>query len=126
MKNQQRHVIEEYVKSYNDFDVNGMIENLSESIIFENISGGAINLRTEGIEAFKEQALKASGYFMERKQTITNWDFNGSIVSVEIDYKAKLAIELPNGLKPGDVMELQGKSVFKFLGERITAIQDIT
>lgn len=124
MKEQQKQVIENYIKSYNDFDVNGMIKDLSKNIVFENISNGNIDLRTEGINEFKKQAESAKQYFKQRKQTIESWEFKGSKVIIKINYKAVLAINLPNGLKTGDTLELKGESEFEFENKKIKNITD--
>lgn len=108
MKEQQRDLIENYIKSYNDFDIVGMTKNLSKDIVFENVSNGNVELRTDGITEFKKQAESAKQYFTKRKQTIEFWEFKTSKVSVEIDYKATLAIDLSNGLKAGEILELKG------------------
>ena len=43
-----------------------------------------------------------------------------------IDYRATVAMELPNGLKPGDTLRLQGKSIFRFDDGKIISIEDIS
>ena len=59
-----------YVQAYNQFDISAMVKNLSPKIIFENISNGNVTLRTEGIEAFSQQAQEATSYFQTRQQDI--------------------------------------------------------
>ena len=124
MKEHQKKIIESYIDSYNNFDINGMVKNLDENIVFENISNGNVDLRTEGINEFKKQAKSAEPYFKQRKQTITSWKFNNSKVSINIGYKAILAIDLPNGMKSGDTLELKGKSEFEFENGKIKSISD--
>jgi hypothetical protein len=74
IEEKEKEIIKNYVESYNKFDVEGMMKNLNPEIVFENISNGVINLRTEGIESFKKQAEKAKNYFVEREQIIESWD----------------------------------------------------
>ena len=124
MKEQQRQIIEDYVNSYNNFDIEGMTKNLDQNIIFKNISNGKIDLRTDGLNDFKKQAETAKQYFKTRKQTIKHWEFNGSKVLIYIDYKAILALDLPNGLKTGDTLELKGISEFEFANGKIKSITD--
>ncbi|WP_299124401.1 nuclear transport factor 2 family protein [uncultured Winogradskyella sp.] len=124
MKEHQKKIIESYVDSYNNFDINGMVKNLNDNIVFENISNSNVDLRTEGINEFKKQAKSAKQYFKQRKQTITSWNFNNSKVSISIDYKAVLAIDLPNGMKSGDTLELKGESEFEFENGKIKSISD--
>jgi hypothetical protein len=85
-----------------------------------------VGLRTEGLEQFKKQGESAKQYFTARKQTITSWTFKGSLVSVDIDYTALLAIDLPNGLKAGDRLELKARPEFELENGRIKTIRDIS
>ena len=124
MKELQKNIVEKYIKSYNNFDIKGMIENFSENIVFENISNGKVNLQTEGIREFTKQAESAKQYFKKRKQTIETWNFSETKVTIEIDYKSILAVDLPNGLKKGDTLELKGKSEFEFENGKIKSITD--
>jgi ketosteroid isomerase-like protein len=124
MKERQKQMIENYVNSYNEFDINGMTKNLNDNIVFENISNEKVDLRTEGIKDFKKQAESAKQYFKQRKQTIESWEFNNRKVIIDIDYRAILAVDLPNGLKTGDTLELKGKSEFEFKDGKIVRIKD--
>lgn len=124
MKEQQKLIIEKYIDAYNAFDIKGMTKNLNENIVFENISNGKVDVRTEGINDFTKQAESAKQYFKERNQTIDFWNFDEQKVTIEIDYKATLAIDLPNGLKVGDTLELKGKSEFDFEDLKIIKITD--
>lgn len=124
MKEDKKKIIERYIKSYNEFDVEGMVEGLAENIVFENIANESVTLRTEGIEEFVKQAKMSTKYFKSRQQTVETWRFNDSNVIVEIAYKAILAIDLPNGLKKGDSLELKGISEFEFENQKIVRITD--
>lgn len=126
MREQQQSIIEQYVNAYNNFDIDGMTRDLDENIVFENISNGQVDLRTDGIEAFRQQAASAKQYFQEREQRISSWEFENGSTTVEIDYRAVLAIDLPNGLKAGDALELRGRSTFKFEGDKIIHLIDIS
>lgn len=127
MENEKaQEIIENYVRSYNRFDTEGMLQNLHEEVKFQNISGGVVNATTSGKEAFKNQAEEAKQYFKEREQNIKRLLFNGDQAEAEIDYKGVLATEFPGGLKAGDAINLQGKSVFKFMNNKIIEITDIS
>ena len=45
---------------------------------------------------------------------------------IEIDYYAVLGMDFPNGLKRGDELKLKGKSIFKFLNDKIIKLTDIS
>ncbi|MGF1635831.1 MAG: nuclear transport factor 2 family protein [Cyclobacteriaceae bacterium] len=124
MKARQKQIIENYVNAYNNFDIERMTNDFDHNVVFENVSNGQVDLRTEGLSEFKIQAESAKQYFRIRKQTITNWDFNGSFASIEIDYEAILDTDLPNGMKSGDTLNLKGKSTFEFDNDKIVKLTD--
>ena len=115
-----------YIEAYNRFDVDGMLAPLHEEVVFQNIANGEVNLTTTGKGDFRGQAEQATRYFSEREQRVTHWQLVGNRVEVAIDYCATVAMELPNGLKPGDILRLQGKSVFRFGDGKIISIEDIS
>ena len=119
-------LIENYVRAYNDFDIEEMLSGLHDRIVFKNISNGETTLELNGIEAFREQAQQIVGLFAEREQKITNFVCDEDVCEIEIDYSAMLASDLPNGLKSGDNINLKGKSFFRFAGGKIIEIQDIS
>ncbi|MHA7128053.1 nuclear transport factor 2 family protein [Algoriphagus namhaensis] len=121
---QKKEIVENYIRSYNSFDVPGMIADLAEDVIFRNISQGEVSLELRGKNKFKDQAIHAIAYFSERKQTITKWSIDASQVVVDLDYQATLAMDLPNGLKEGGSLQLKGRSIFEFEGSKIIALTD--
>lgn len=50
----EKSMIENYVNSYKRFDLEGMLKDLSDHVIFENFCNGIVDRRTEGIDAFKK------------------------------------------------------------------------
>ncbi|GAA4055551.1 hypothetical protein GCM10022409_48490 [Hymenobacter glaciei] len=118
-------LIQEYIEAYNRFDVAGMLAPLHENVVFRNVSNGEVNLTTTGKDNFRRQAEQATQYFSEREQRVTNWQVNDQRVEVAIDYTAVAAIEFPNGLKPGNALQMQGKSVFEIENGQIISIEDI-
>jgi hypothetical protein len=124
MQDLYKAIIHSYVQAYNRFNVPGMIQHFSEDIVFENVSQGTVNLRTEGKAAFVQQAQAALTWFSAREQTITSWLFEGYTVEIGIGYTAVLATDFPNGMKAGDTLHLKGKSVFEFLNGKIVSLCD--
>ncbi len=119
-------IIRAYVSAYNGFDIEKMVEDLDDSIIFENIQNNTVLLRLDGIAAFKEQAKGAASFFMERNQKISLINHRVEFTEVEINYSAILAADLGN-LKAGTRIQLKGKSIFQFNDRnKIIAIRDIS
>ncbi|MCZ8520995.1 MULTISPECIES: nuclear transport factor 2 family protein [Paenibacillus] len=117
-------IIERYIEAYNSFDVEGMLTLLHPDIVFRNFAGGEMNTQTRGIQEFRELAENASHMFASRQQTITDYRMMDEVVEVRIDYEGVLAVDLPNGLKAGETLELQGKSLFELSEGKIVRIED--
>ena len=128
MKNTEQlsQIIQNYVDAYNNFDVEGMIKDLHNDVIFKNISNGEVNLTINGKIAFEEQAKQAKQFFKTRQQTITKTIVDYEFIEIAIDYQGVIAINLPNGLKENDKIALQGKSIFRFVDDKIMEITDIS
>lgn len=119
-----RSLITEYIDAYNALDVERMIKHLHGDIEFRNITNGIVDTETTGIEQFRLLAEKSTQIFSQRKQTITQFNVDNDVVELEIDYEGTLAIDLPNGLKAGEVLRLKGKSIFKIIDGKIIMIED--
>lgn len=125
MTNKEK-IIHNYIEGYNQFDIDKMIADFDESIVFENIQNGETNLTLNGIKEFKAQAEKAKEYFSARKQIITSFKQDEVTAIIDIDYYAVLAIDFPNGLKAGQELSMKGKSIFQFLEDKIVRLTDIS
>lgn len=123
---QKEQLIRNYTDAYNRFDVEGMLNTLSDDIHFENHSQGEVNLSLDGIEAFGKQARFAASAFKERRQTILSLRHEADQSHAEIDYRGVLAVDLPIGPKNGEDIQLKGKSVFRFSEDKISHITDIS
>ena len=113
-----------YLQAYNSFDIDGMIKLLHADIIFKNIVGGEINSQTTGREEFRQLAEQSKGFFTSRQQEPSNFIFSGDHASIDIAYQGVLAIDLPNGLKAGETLKLNGRSEFAFKDGLLIAISD--
>jgi len=119
-------IIVNYLHAYNTFDVEGMVAYFDVGIVFTNYSNGEINLKLDGVAAFRAQAEQAKTFFSERTQSIKSFQHHDNKTEVEINYQGILAIDLPNGLKKGDNLRLEGKSIFTFSGDKVTELIDIS
>ncbi|MET3129057.1 hypothetical protein ABID42_004179 [Arcicella rosea] len=119
-------IIENYIEGYNQFDVNKMIIAFADKMVFENIQNGEINMTLNGLTQFREQAEQAKAYFSQRKQTIKSFKHTVITTEIEIDYDAILGMDFPNGMKKGQHLNLTGKSIFEFEGNKIIKLVDIS
>lgn len=118
--------ITNYLEGYNQFDIGKMVADFEESIIFENIQNGVKNMTLTGLKDFIQQAEEAKSYFSKRTQTIKSFDHRDNTTEIEIDYSAILGMDFPNGLKKGQELNLTGKSIFEFEGDKIIKLTDIS
>lgn len=122
----RKKIVESYIASYNNFDVENLLKDLDENVVFRNIVNGAVNLTTEGIDEFRKQAEQAKNLFSCREQKITGLKFGEDTVEAEISYSGTLAVDLPDNLKAGSKIELNGSSIFRFADDKIIEIEDIS
>lgn len=124
--NHREEIIKNYIDAYNNFDVDRMVRDFDASIRFENITAGRTTLIIEGLENFRVQAEATKKVFLKRKQTIKSFKHSKNQTEIEIIYSALVAADLPGGLRKGDTLNLVGQSVFKFAGNKIVQLTDIS
>jgi SnoaL-like polyketide cyclase. len=117
-------LITNYINAYNSFDIDGIVRLLHHDIEFRNISNGAVDTETKGIEQFRTLAERSAKFFSQRRQTVKDIIMNDDKAVIEIDYEAILASDLPNGLKAGQTIKMQGKSIFQMKDEKLIMIED--
>lgn len=123
---EMRALVDRYIDAYNRMDVDGMLLAVHPDVTFENISGGVVNARTEGIAELKALAQQALSLFSERHQRILSFETDGSRAAASIAFRAVLAVDMPNGPRQGQVMSLSGRSEFEFKEGAICKISDIS
>lgn len=117
-------IVKNFIKAYNSLNVESMLTYLHPEIEFKNTSGGVENARTKGIEEFRELASSSIKIFKEREQTITSYSESDDTVNVEINFRGILAVDLPNGLKSGEILVMNGKSTYVFKDDLIILLID--
>jgi hypothetical protein len=55
---------------------------------------------------------------------MTSFDSIGDTASVDIKYEGVLSTDLPNGMKAGDTLRLNGRSAFQFRDGKLLRITD--
>ena len=126
VQQQREAIIRHYIDAYNRFDVEGMLRDFHPDVVFENVSGGEVNMSLLGISALRQQAEGAVQVFSQREQRIEQITFRGDTAEVAISYRGTLAVDVPNGPGAGDNIELEGRSVFEFEGDKIVRLTDVS
>lgn len=119
-----RDLIERYLCAYNAFDVDGIMATVHPEIEFQNVSSGQITADAEGAEEFRQLAEQAATLFESRHQVITAFDASEAGAMVNISYEGVLVKDLPNGLKAGQTVRLNGRSEFEFKAGKILRLVD--
>lgn len=122
--NEQRSIVDRYLTAYNAFDIDGMMATIHHEVEFKNVSGGVVNTTASGVQEFRRLAEQSKRLFSSRNQTIRNFKSYEDKAVIEVTYEAVLALDLPNGMKAGETLRLNGRSEFVFRDGRIFQLAD--
>ena len=117
-------LIRQYIAAYNRMDVSDMVGLLHDVIVFENVSNTNGVITTSGKTDFEMLARQSLSMFKSRRQTIRSLTLGERTAAVEIEYEAFLAVNLPDGRKTGETMQLRGVTMFAFSDSKISRISD--
>jgi len=120
----KRTLIDAFIEAYNRFDVDRMVSLMHPECSFQNVSAGEVNASAEGIRQFRALAESSKAVFSSRCQTITGYQEEADIVTVDIAYEGVLRMDLPNGLNAGQTLRLNGRSVYEFRDGLIRRLTD--
>jgi ketosteroid isomerase-like protein len=121
---QKRDLIDRFIDAYNRFDVELLMTFVHPHIEFLNVENGEVSASARGTEEFRALAEQSVKLFSSREQSITRFRVRDEGASVEIDYTAVLAEDLPNGIKSGETLRLTGRSDFTFMDGKISKLVD--
>lgn len=117
-------IINRYIQSYNDRDIEGMLDCVTEDVVFENISNANQSMRLEGRDQMGEVARLSGNAFSYRRQRMINLIIGEGKASAEIEFEGKAAVDLPNGVRAGETVKIRGASFFEFRGRLLSRIAD--
>jgi len=117
-------IINRYIRSYNDRDIEGMLDCVTEDVIFENISNAGQSMRLEGRDRMGEVAELSGNAFSYRRQRLVNLVIGEGKAAAEIEFEGKAAVNLPNGVRAGETVKIRGASFFEFRGRLLSRIAD--
>ena len=117
-------IIERYISSYNARDIEGMLECVTNDVVFENISNTGQSMRLEGKEAMGQVAELSCNAFSYRRQRIISLTHAAGRAAAEVEFEGKAAVDLPNGVRAGETMKLRGASFFEMRGNLLSRIAD--
>lgn len=120
----QEDLIRRYVSSYNDRDIDAMLECVTDDVVFENISNSGQSMRLDGKAMMRQVAELSGNAFTYRRQRLISLIVSGGQAAAEIEFEGRAAVDLPNGVKAGETMQVRGASFFEFRGPLLCRIAD--
>ena len=117
-------VIAQYIQSYNARDIDGMLDCVTEDVVFENISNAGGSMRLDGKDMMRQVAELSGNAFSYRRQRLINVVSGGGKAAAEVEFEGKAAVDLPNGIKAGETVKVRGASFFEFRGNLLCRIAD--
>jgi len=120
----KKKVVDRYVEAYNSFDIDNMMNLMHPLVEFRNISQGQVTVSTSGADELRALADESTRIFSSRRQTVTRFSSEGETAVVQIDFTGVAALDLPNGLKAGETLQLSGRTEFIFRDGRIIRLTD--
>ncbi|MEM7492637.1 MAG: nuclear transport factor 2 family protein [Pseudomonadota bacterium] len=117
-------IIHRYITSYNQRDIEGMLDCVTDDVVFENISNTGQSLRFEGRDRMGNVAYLSGNAFSYRRQKLISLVVGEGKAAAEIEFEGKAAVDLPNGTKAGENIKIRGASFFEFRGRLLCRIAD--
>ena len=90
-----------------------MLATMQDEVVFENYTAGVLALRTVGIAELGHLAESSRHLFSMRRQSITAWHEDGDTAHAGIHFEGVFAVDLPNGVRAGQSIALEGRSEFR-------------
>ena len=119
-----RALVDRYLDAYNRMDMAAMLATLQDDVVFENHTAGVLSVRTIGIAELRHLAESSRHLFSQRRQTITAWREADGRGHASIHFEGTFAIDLPNGVRAGQSIALEGRSEFRQHDGKLIYIAD--
>lgn len=108
-----RTLIDRYIDAYNRIDVDAMLATMHSEVIFENYTAGVLSVRTVGAHELRHLAESSRHLFSARHQTITRYSEADGTAHAHIHFQGTFAVDLPNGIRAGQSIALDGRSEYR-------------
>ena len=119
-------VLRRYLQAYNAMDLDALLATVSDDVTFEHLSNTSEPTRTVGKAELATLARQSVQVFSSRCQTVVDAVVEPQRVALRVDFEATVAIDLPNGWKAGQRLELRGASFFTLRDALICKIVDLS
>lgn len=117
-------LIERYVDCYNRVDIEGMLDCVTDDVRFENISNAGQSMQLEGKAALSQVAEASAQAFTYRRQRVMSLVSNHERAAAEVRFQGIAALDLPNGVREGQSVDIRGASFFEARDGKLSRIVD--
>lgn len=117
-------MITRYISCYNSRDIEGMLDCVTDDVVFENISNTGQSMRLEGKPAMRQVAELSGNAFSYRRQRLVNLVVTDEKAAAEVEFEGKAAVDLPNGVAAGETVKIRGASFFEMRGGLLSRVAD--
>jgi hypothetical protein len=69
-------------------------------------------------------ANQSKTLFSSRHQAVSGFESAGKVAIVDVSFEGTVAVDLPNGIKTGEVLRLKGRTKFEFRDGKLYRITD--
>lgn len=118
-------VVHSYLEAYDSMDVAALVNCVSDTVVFENVSNAGQSIRIEGREAFAELAGRAATTLECRKQTVRTAIVDGGNVALDIDWTGTPAVDL-GSMRAGAEISMRGASFITITDGKLARIVDLS
>jgi steroid delta-isomerase-like uncharacterized protein len=117
-------LIHEFLAAMTAGDVEAVRALIADDVVFEHYTGGARTTRAEGKAAFEELAKGSAEAFASRGWEIRRITKGDGCATFETTMQGVPAADLPNGMKQGVPIALDGVTVYEARDGKITRMSD--
>lgn len=117
-------VVSAFVEAYNRRDVEAMLDYVHDEVVFESHAGGVLVASVQGRTAFADLARHSAALYRARRQDVGPFIVGLDRVALAITFKATPAVDMPNGWRAGQRIELSGVSFYRLKDGLIIELAD--
>lgn len=121
-----RELIDRYLDAYNRMDVPAMLKTMHADVVFENYTKGILSVRTQGVEELRHLAESSLHLFSARRQVITAFEGGPDSAKAYILFDGTFAVDLPNGVRKGMTLSIEGRSEYRAREGKLVYIADFS
>jgi steroid delta-isomerase-like uncharacterized protein len=117
-------VVKQYVRCYNDNDIEGMLACCTDDIVFETVTNPGGSIRLKGKDEMREIIEATTRAFRERRHEVVAIIVDGQRAAAETVFSGVAAAQLGQQVRPGEHVSIRGATIFEISDGRLRRICD--